>query len=134
MSQVKWCDIGQHPFPEGQPGCTTLKVEQYVRNQWGGSQPQDIIQDVCAACARDAGIKRMSEVSTGMSDAETDALADSIRDGTAGSRFRKNLTRALTAAHAPASTKDPEEARAKGYDPDYVAWLEEQANKALVPE
>src|SRR5215469_11695763 len=42
VSQVKWCDIGQHAFPGNQDGATTLAVEQMTRNQWGGSQPTNI--------------------------------------------------------------------------------------------
>lgn len=60
VSTVKWCDIGQHAFPASQLGATTLKVEQMVKNDWGGVQPQDVVQDVCAACAKDSGIKNIS--------------------------------------------------------------------------
>lgn len=101
MSDCRWCDIGQHPFPAGQPGATTLKAEQYVKNQWGGSQPMDVVEEVCAACARDSGIKKMSDARGNMAEAEADALADAIRDGSAGRSFRDMLggKKAVTAGN-----------------------------------
>lgn len=129
MSDVKWCDLGMHPFPKGQPGSTTVSVQQQVKNQWGGYQPENIVQDVCAACASDAGIRRMGDVLQGKSQAEADAEAAAIRDGTFKRAFGK-VRAAISPVGADGSVHDPEVARAKGYDPDYVKWLQEQADEA----
>lgn len=79
MSNSRWCDIGQHAFPEGQFGSTEFGVRQNVRNQWGGSQPTERMQEACAACANDSGIKKLTD----MDQSEEDALAMAyhIRDG-----------------------------------------------------
>lgn len=131
MSQVLWCDIGQHPFPRGQIGSTTLKVEQQVKNQWGGYQPEDVTQDVCAACAVDAGIKRIQDLRSGISEEDNMDLAAAIRDGTAGSRFSKAVLNKVKALTGGNTADKVTQARAHGYDPDYVKWLEEQADKPI---
>lgn len=59
MSIAQWCDLGNHPFPQGQRGSTTIQVEEYVKNQWGGTQPTAVVKDVCAACADDQGLNRL---------------------------------------------------------------------------
>lgn len=79
MSQVLWCDIAQHPFPRGQRGSTTLKVEEYVKNQWGGAQPHEEVRDVCAACAKDQGLRQLKQT---RSQADVDEEAYRIRKGT----------------------------------------------------
>lgn len=134
MSEVLWCDIGQHPFPMNQPGRTTLKLEQQIKNQWGGYQPHDVTQDVCSSCARDSGIRQIQMDIPQQTDDEANALADSIRDGTATSRFRSRLsaaTKQLTNGDHKAKHITPDEARERGYDPDYVTWLENETSKPL---
>lgn len=121
MSQVKWCDLGQHVFPANQPGSTTLKFERYVKNQWGGAQPSDIVQDVCAACAKDAGVQDYDKVAD-LTEDEEYAKADAIRQGKRFNPFTKQKKAAAIGTRA-------DQAKEKGYDPDYVKWLEDQANK-----
>jgi len=121
VSNAKWCDLGQHVYPANQPGATTIKFERYVKNQWGGAQPNDVVQDVCAACAKDAGVQDYDKLAE-LSDDEEYAKADAIRHGKRYNPF--NRVRKADAIEAVA-----QEAKTKGYDPDYVKWLEEQADK-----
>lgn len=128
MSDVKWCDLGGHPFPANQMGATTIALRKQVKNQWGGNQPQDIVQDVCAACAVENGLSELKGQE--LSEAENIAMARRVRGETTGGRFHGHDRAAITSS----SVHDPAEARAKGYDPDYVAWLEKQAEKTEVDD
>lgn len=81
MVQAMWCDLGQHAFPYGQKGSTTIKISEQVRNQWGGTQPSDNVKDVCAACAKDYGYRGLT---TDVSDDELEAQAETIRERSGG--------------------------------------------------
>lgn len=122
VSDVKWCDIGEHPFPANQPGATTMTMSQQIPNQWGGYQPSGVVMDICSACATDSGMRRMSD-EPGESQEKTDAKARDIRRRSGGRTVLKTLGR-----QEGRGVSDPEEARARGYDPDYVAWLEKQTH------
>ena len=82
MSQCLWCDLGQHPFPAGQSGSTTLAVRNQVQNQWGGTQPHDVTKDVCAACAKDYGYRNLTVAEK--TQAELDREAEIVRDNVGG--------------------------------------------------
>lgn len=103
MSQVLWCDVGQHAYPANQPGATTLKVEQQVKNQWGGYQPSDIVQDICRSCANDMGIRQVGKLPE-KSDEEIDEVAEAQRDGTFTRNFLRRGRRELTAPAATGTT------------------------------
>jgi hypothetical protein len=121
VSNVKWCDLGQHAFPENQPGSTQVSLTEQVKNQWGGYQPTGVVQDICAACAKDAGYRGMKNAAMGdMSQDEADAQAEAIRDGTFRSKFGKKPK----AISNGASPEKVEAARAKGYDPEYSEALQ----------
>ena len=82
MTNALWCDLGQHPFPAGQPGSTTLKVTEQVKNQWGGYQPSDTVKDVCRSCAKDYGYSGL--VTRDIPDEQLDKQADTSRERTGG--------------------------------------------------
>src|SRR5579871_353966 len=130
MSMVKWCDIGQHAFPAGQPGSTTLKLEEQVKNQWGGYQPTDTVQDVCSSCARDSGMRGLARQIDDRPEETMDDIADSVRDGSYLRKFGNRFA-PKKAIEADGSVKDPKVAAARNYDPAYVAWLEEQEKNAV---
>lgn len=92
MTACMWCDIGQHPFPMGQPGSTQIGITEQVGNQWGGQQPHKVMQDVCAACAKDVGIRAGALVRE-QTPEQQDAEAARLRDMQGGL-----ITRALEAA------------------------------------
>lgn len=120
MSNVKWCDLGQHPFPANQPGATTMTFGQQIGNQWGGSQPSNIAADVCAACALDSGMPNFTDMKL---DKEAQAMqmevARNIRDGRPTRLFNR---RAIT--NGPTKDEKIERNKEKKADPDYVKFLE----------
>lgn len=85
MSNARWCDPGGHAYPEGQPGSTTITLAEQVANQWGGTQPHNAVQDVCAACARDLGYVG---VQIKLTQAELNDRAERARSGKANTWFR----------------------------------------------
>lgn len=89
MSQCLWCDIGQHPYPAGQTGSTSITVREEVANQWGGQQPHNITQDVCAACAKDLMLSA-SALKRENTQEQRDAEAELIRERQGGV-FRRAL-------------------------------------------
>lgn len=84
MSDCKWCDMGQHPFPAGQPGSTQFAMTEQVRNQWGGQQPHTVQQDVCAACAADIGFNAKRLEDPREQAADDYERADAVRKSTGG--------------------------------------------------
>lgn len=130
MSAVKWCDLGQHPFPADQPGATTMTFGQQVGNQWGGSQPSNIAADVCAACALDSGMPNFTDMKL---DKEAQALqmevARNIRDG----RPTRMFTRAK-AISGPTKDEKIEKNKARQADPDYIKFLEAMDDEGLTIE
>lgn len=129
MSNVKWCDIGQHAFPENQPGSTTIFVDQKVRNQWGGVQSDKVGQDACAACAVDTGIKQMGDTLV-QTDDEYLATARMIRDspGAAVKRIQAGIKGALGNGGSkppPVADKDHYLVDREEYD-KYIADLEKK--------
>jgi hypothetical protein len=98
-----------------------MKFEQQVPNQWGGYQPSDVVSDLCAACAQDAGIKDIRTVG----EEGTLAKAQEQRK-MSGGRILNAGRHAIESKHSKV-----DDAKANHYDPDYVKWLEEQADKPL---
>lgn len=127
MSNARWCDIGEHAFPEGQAGSSTLKFTRQVKNQWGGYQPVDDVREACASCARDTGLRDAEPQE--LSQAQLDERADEQRARSGG----RILNRVKAIANGKTTSVDAAEARERGYDPGYVAWLEEQEKKPLDP-
>lgn len=127
MSAVKWCDLGQHPFPANQPGATTMTFGQQVGNQWGGSQPSNIAADVCAACALDSGMPNFTDMKL---DKEAQALqmevARNIRDG----RPTRMFTRAK-AINGPTKDEKIKRNEERKADPDYIKFLEVMDDEGL---
>lgn len=117
MSEVKWCDIGDHPYPANQPGATTLKLTQQTSNQWGGFQPTDVVQDVCAACADEMGMTRLEKRGTESQEVTLTRARDTRMR--MGGRVKREL-------EALEPVKNPPEQHQRGYDPEYVKWLEEK--------
>lgn len=121
MSFAKWCDLGQHAFPEGQPGSTTLKVTEQVKNQWGGTQPCDNVKDVCAACAKDYGYRGLS--TDKMTDEELDSQADSIRERSGGLFKRRKAVNGNTEATPDVTVAEAENDRLR------LSQLEREVNE-----
>ena|ERR1700691_5014385 len=118
MSNVRWCDIGNHAFPEGQYGATTFEIKKNVRNQWGGTQPSNHVQDACAACAFDAGI---ADVTLERSDEEEMNTARRIQARSGMPPPPRKVTPAAIAGTGQVAV-DKEE-----YE-HYLAYLEKQAD------
>lgn len=90
MSFALWCDLGQHAYPQGQQGSTQLKVVEQVKNQWGGTQPSEVVKDICAACAKDFGYRNLK---TERTQDEVDEEAEDIRERSGGIFKRRALGR-----------------------------------------
>lgn len=91
MSNALWCDPGGHAFPAGQPGSTTIKLSEQVKNQWGGSQPSDTVSDVCAACALELGYRGLAGAK--LTPQQEQEQAEEVREGSGGwRRFRSRTT------------------------------------------
>lgn len=118
MTNALWCDPGEHAFPEGQAGSTTLGVREMVRNQWGGAQEHIESQTVCAAHAVQLGLNDVQNHFDENAEAEK---AVRIASGKTGG-FLGRKTKAIEA------NKDAKEARAKDYDPAYTKALEYMAD------
>lgn len=107
MSECRWCDIGQHPYPANQQGSTSVIIKEQVANQWNGQQPSNVTQDVCAACAHDLS---MSVKSLTREQTEDQRLseAEKLRDRQGGF-----IARAISAAPRPKFrtrlTEEPED-------------------------
>lgn len=131
MSAVKWCDLGQHPFPADQPGATTMTFGRNVGNQWGGSQPSNIAADVCAACAIDSGMPTFTDV---QQDAEARdrqmEVARNIRDGKPTTMFK----RAKAITNGESKEEKIEKYKARQADPDYIKFLELMDDNGLTIE
>jgi hypothetical protein len=56
MSAALWCDIGKHSFSASDENAQQMIVTKKVPNQWGGTQPHSIQQDICSDCLRKAGL------------------------------------------------------------------------------
>lgn len=117
MTNALWCDPGEHAFPEGQPGSTTMNRRINVPNQWGSTQPHDKTLTVCSAHAISLGLNTIAEEDT----EEEAARATRIASGKMGG-FLSRKTKALEAS------KEAGEARAKDYDPNYTKALEYMAD------
>lgn len=127
MSDVKWCDLGQHPFPANQRGATTMSFGQQVGNQWGGTQPSNIAADVCAACAMDSGMPNFTDMHM---DDEANArqmeVARNIRDGKPTRMFqRPAITNGRT------KEEKIERYKQRQADPDYIRFLEVMDDEGL---
>jgi hypothetical protein len=124
MSVAKWCDVGQHAFPAGQPGATTIKLEQQVKNQWGGYQPNDTVQDLCASCARDQGMRGLAN-RMDISQEELDKIADEQRQRSGGIDIRKAIGSSRMPDNPPSRKDGKKLVDGEEYD-RYIQWLEEQ--------
>lgn len=118
MTNALWCDPGEHAFPEGQPGSTTLGVREMVRNQWGGAQEHIQSQTVCSAHAVQLGLSDIDKNYDEEAEAEK---AVRIASGKTGGFLGRK-------AKAIEASKEAKEARAKDYDPNYTAALEYMAD------
>jgi hypothetical protein len=90
MSEMLWCDRGNHPFSANDPKRTAFTETQTYVDAQSGKRPVRV--DTCGPC--NAGQQ----------------VTDVVRELMAPSRKR-----------TPA-----EVAEARGYDPEYVKWLEKQ--------
>lgn len=132
MSGCRWCDIGQHPFPEGQPGATKVAYEEQVGNQWGGRQPSNTVREACAACSIDSGMRNLR---TDATQDEVDDLARSIREHTGGIHLGKRggSVRALEGRVQAPGQPDKYVVDKEEYD-RYLASLEKANGIAPDPE
>lgn len=112
MSAAKWCDMGGHAYSANDDGAQELRVTQQVNNQWGGAQPSTVVQDICGECASEAGLLGLG------------AKMKSLGKHAATKQIENRNT---TPAFSPRERADI--AKANKYDPEYVAWLEEQADE-----
>lgn len=83
MSECRWCDIGQHPYPANQAGSTSVLIKEQVANQWSGQQPSNVTQDVCAACAHDLSMS-VKSLTREMTEDQRLAEAEKLRDRQGG--------------------------------------------------
>jgi len=103
MSQALWCDQGAHAFSARDPGRQEWVVREYDDD--AGAMVEET-RTACSECARQVGAVRGAP-----------------------------KTRPAQAIAAPAgqhAARTPEEAQARGYDPDYVAWLEQKTHGPIV--
>jgi hypothetical protein len=95
VSEMLWCDRGNHPFNANDPEATCWTEKQSFKDQQDGRKPQRT--DICGPCqVKSSGV-------------------DVVKELLGPERNKRS----------PA-----EVAEARGYDPDYVKWLEDQADKA----
>lgn len=85
MTDCRWCDVGQHPFPASDPGAMPIPIARNVANQWGGTQPSNIPLEACGACAHDL---QLDEVITVMKPEEILERSATIRENTGGTSPR----------------------------------------------
>jgi hypothetical protein len=102
VSEMLWCDRGNHPFSANDPGRTVFTEQVNFVDAQAGKHATRV--DTCGPCNKGQG------------------LTDIVRELMAP---KKNGETARTPA---------EVAKARGYDPKYVEWLEKETHQPVDAE
>src|SRR5215469_10549672 len=103
MSEILWCDLGDHQFSANDPKRSVQVEDITYEAKQNGERPKRY--DMCGPCQ-----------------------ANLTERGDPVQNFFKDIvsTRKAVTGRKTTAKVTPEEAQERGYDPDYVKWLEKQ--------